>query len=580
MRKELLSFSIVALIAVFWTSTAGATTIKGTVAGCKGCTVVAVAKKGSATSAKLKRGGSFLLKLKSKRAKGTQLEIIKKNGNYLGPIVLKRQKNRAYLSLQGESVNLGKISIKKGYALVKKELVENAVANKWAKTDSKGKPRGAGKLGLDKRNKGKRKGKKKAHIAETKEPPPGDDGENKKPPPGDSGNAKGTPSGNSGELDSDRDGIPKQYDVDNNANGIIDSTEKMDGQRSPVNMFSNLKVPIDISLNLNATGIDKTSADDLIKNNLTLVYEIPTDIPEMKGASSVDVDCMGLPYCRAGNGTAIILGVGGGEPPSDLPLGTPWAGFDTNSDGLPNLYPWAERQRFAIIVNPTTDTSHINPGDSYNFVATTKSDKTVIPSNLDFYFFTTPGLTSYDHGSGPQPVTYPVIPGSSGTQGNPIQMISNDITLTFWRPQRPALPGESGSFYDIGGLMYGVEPVGAPTPGAVPEPPPEGPPPPPSPTALGDGTGGVFRCKTQHYTNLSPTLKTGGDELGSAPLVDTANDAAPNAANTLSFTLKLGECLQSLGVPIAGQQFDLDLQARTPERGDNAAQKLTVKMPG
>lgn len=68
----------------------------------------------------------------------------------------------------------------------------------------------------------------------------------------------------------------------------------------------------------------------------------------------------------AGNGTAVIVGVGGGEPPSDLPMGTPWVQYDTNSDGLPNLYPWSEQKKFAIIVNPTTDTTHINPGDSDN----------------------------------------------------------------------------------------------------------------------------------------------------------------------------------------------------------------------
>lgn len=544
---------MVVATALFSTEAAFAATIKGNVLGCKGCTVVAVVKKGSAASATLNSNGSFHLKLRGKSAKGAQLQIIKGSGNYLGPIVLKHKKKRAYVTLRGASVNLGKVKIKRGYAVVAKKLPKRAVSNKWAKANSKGKPKGAGRLGLLKRSKGKRKGRgKKAMIAKKK-----------------------GPAGSSGSLDSDRDGIAKQFDVDGNANGVLDSMEGRSEMRSPANMFSNLKVPIDVSLNLNATGIKMSDVNNLIKQSLTLVYELPTDMPETKGASAVDVDCLGLTYCRAGNGTAIIQGVGGGEPPADLPLNSPWTDYDTNSDGLPNLYPWTERQRFAIIVTSNTDTSQVKPGDSYNFIATSSKGKTTIASNLDFYFITTPAVTSYDVGAGPQSVSYPVAPGSTGTQGNPVQMASDSITFTFWRPQRPGLPGETAGFIDLGLLLYGVEPIEHPAGGAP------GPGPPPVAPGPGESAlaGGVHGCKAQYYSNLSSTLKKGGDEVASTPLEDTANDAPPDSANTLSFTLNLGECLRSQGVATAGQAFDLDLQARG-QRGDNAAQKLTVKMPG
>ncbi len=551
MYKVLLSVATLALVATIGSASAGAATIKGKVKKCKGCTVIAVVKKGSGASAKLKANGSFRLQLKGKSAKGAQLQIIKRNGNYLGPIVLKHKKKRAYVTHRGASVNLGKVSVKKGYAVVAKTLPKRAVSGKWAKANSKGKPRGAGKLGLSKRKKGKGKGKKKkASIAKTKGP------------------AK-----SSGDLDTDRDGIPKGLDVDGDADGVLDSMEGV--ERSPVNMFSNLKVPIEASLNLNATGINQASIDALITDQLTLVYEIPTDMPEAKGATAANVDCMGLIYCRAGNGTAIIDGVGG-TIPGDLPMNSLWTDYDTDSDGLPNLYKSTELKRFAIIVRPKAPTSAVKPGDSYNVISTSSAGKTSIASNLDFYFYTTPAVTTYDAGAGPQTVSYPIAPGSTGTQGNPVQMASNSITLTFWRPQRPALPGESGSFFDIGLLFYGVEPVEQQDPGGAPGPPPGEPPPPPSPSAL---AGGVHACKAQYYSNLSPTLKKGGDEVASTPLEDTVNDAPPNAANTLSFTLDLGGCLSSQGVATAGQTFDLDLQARA-ERGDNAAQKLTVKLPG
>ncbi len=557
MYKALLSVSAVGLVVAVGFSPANAATIKGKVSNCKGCTVVAVAKKGSGASAKLKANGSFRLQLKGKGAKGAQLQIIKKRGNYLGPIVLKHKNKRAYVTLRGTSVNLGKIKVKKGYAVVAKSMPKRAVSGKWAKANEAGKPTGAGKLGMSKRKKGKGKGKKKkARIAKTK-----------------------GPATSSGDLDTDRDGIAKGFDVDGDADGVLDSVEGV--QRSPVNMFSNLKVPIEASLNLNATGVDQARVNALIKDQLSLVYEIPFDQQEAKGATSVNVDCLGLTYCRAGNGTATIDGVGG-TVPGDLPMNSLWTSYDTDSDGLPNLYRSTELQRFAIIVRPKATTSEVNPGDSYNVIATSSSGKTSIASNLDFYFYTTPAVTTYDVGAGPQTVSYPIAAGTTGTQGNPVQMASNSITLTFWRPQRPALPGESGSFFDIGLLLYGVEPVEKQDPGGAPGPPPAGEPPAPGPPAApGPGAlaGGVHGCKAQYYSNLSPTLKTGGDEAASTPLEDTANDAPPNAANTLSFTLDLGGCLSSQGVATAGQTFDLDLQARG-ERGDNAAQKLTVKMPG
>jgi hypothetical protein len=139
-------------------------------------------------------------------------------------------------------------------------------------------------------------------------------------------------------------------------------------------------------------------------------------------------------------------------------------------------------------------------------------------------------------------------------------MSSGKITLTFWRPQRAALPGEAGSFYDIGHLHYGV-PM--------------------------QGGNRELGCGAQFYSNLSSTLavsQSSQDQFynGLFPLHDTADDSPSNPANQLSFTVDLAGCMTANGVPTTGQvQLPISAVDEARQGGtDRSVQTISVCPPG
>jgi hypothetical protein len=131
--------------------------------------------------------------------------------------------------------------------------------------------------------------------------------------------------------------------------------------------------------------------------------------------------------------------------------------------------------------------------------------------------------------------------------------------LTFWRPQRAGLGGEP-KFMDMGHLRYGI------------------------PIAL---DGREIGCGVGAFSELSPTLApaagTSGPYNQLFPLQDSADDAAPSPARTLSLTLDVGACLRAHGVDPTGQQVRLPLEAVTESRPggtDRTAQTIAVCLPG
>jgi hypothetical protein len=64
--------------------------------------------------------------------------------------------------------------------------------------------------------------------------------------------------------------------------------------------------------------------------------------------------------------------------------------------------------------------------------------------------------------------------------------------------------------------------------------------------------------------------------------VDSAEDAAPNPARTLSFTVDVGACLRGAGFSSAGRTVFLTLTAASEPRPggqDRAAQTVRVQLP-
>jgi hypothetical protein len=257
------------------------------------------------------------------------------------------------------------------------------------------------------------------------------------------------------------------------------------------------------------------------------------------------VDCFALVYCRRGNGTAVLGGVSESSP--TLPRGSLWTDYDPDGSGYPNLERIDQGGRAAFVagVQPRVTTRQIAPGDTYNVVFRTGAGTVTVPTTLSSYFVTTPVLTNH---SGPEPIA----------------LASEQFSATFWRPQRAAIPGaESGDFTDMGHLHYGV-------------------------TIGGQGISREFSC-AGHYSGLSSTLRAESStgvftEEGAKlfPLVDSAEDARPDPARTLSFTVDVGACLRGAGLSSTGREVTLTLTAASEQRPggqDRAAQMVRVRLP-
>lgn len=531
---------------------AATVTVQGKVIGASGYTVNAVASGGQAVSQRLAASGKFKLRLASAQAKGTTLQLIGRDGRYFGPIVLARKTGKAYVALSGRSVSLGVIKLHAGFALAVRPAAARALSSSAARADKHGRPLGAGKLGLVAKS-----GAKASDLG------PG------KTDPGGGGGATGGDA--TGGEDPDRDGVPNAFDADDDGDLKLDGVDS--GASSSAGLFSTLFLGFTNALNANA-GATLDQIDPVLagEGSFNMIFFFDGGAIRGRTATGAHVDCFELSYCQRGSGTAILTGLSESSP--SLPRNTPWVGYNPDGSGYPNLEPISlgGRPVFAAGIQPHATTSQLRPGDTYNVVFATGDGPVTVPTTLSAYFVTTPAIVSYSSGGPDTRLTYPLPPGSPGCcgpgegtpDGNPIVLQSDRLTLTFWRPQREAIPGaESGDFIDMGGLNYGVVPSVA-------------------------GVAGEFSCAGQ-YSALSPTL-TAAPSTGTRPedgallfpLKDSGSDAAPSPDRTLSFTVDVGACLRAAGVSSAGRTVSLTLTAAGDSRPggqDRAAQRFAVKLP-
>ncbi|MEY3587670.1 MAG: hypothetical protein RJA47_266, partial [Actinomycetota bacterium] len=93
---------------------------------------------------------------------------------------------------------------------------------------------------------------------------------------------------------------------------------------------------------------------------------------------------------------------------------------------------------------------------------------------------------------------------------------------------------------------------------------------------------GVNRvCDSGAMTPVSSTLTNspGAGDFAHTPLVDSAKDSAPNAANTLSFTVDLSKCEGGAAPSIGSQGQMVTLIASSPGNGGiKAYQDFYVKV--
>src|SRR5439155_18115911 len=176
----------------------------------------------------------------------------------------------------GRGGALGRMKLGAGYATAKAPAA--AVSRSGAaRADAHGKPIGAGRLGLV----AVKGAHPRARIA-----------------------AAGGAAADAG-ADPDADGIPSALDADDDGNGRVDAVDS--GARSAgAGLFSEAYTVMANSLNANAAGVDAGAIDRFVHDFLVLNFFL--DGHQANGAklNSVDVECLGLAYCRVIAGTLLV----------------------------------------------------------------------------------------------------------------------------------------------------------------------------------------------------------------------------------------------------------------------------------
>jgi len=491
-----------------------------------GYTVIALASNGKARATAAK-GRNFKV---TPPAKKVTLHLRSADGVYAGPIVVgAKGKKRAIVGVKA-GAKLGAVKIRKGYAKPKRKLSKRFVDGSVTARAKKGVPLGAGLFGR----------------------------------------VKVKAAGAAGQgRDQDGDGLPGAFDVDDDGDLVLDNVEarstkavRMTAEAPPptppggvpgpappaaggFSVFSNLKLDLSESLNANAGAVTDAQIDAVMSKHQTLAIQVPS--------GDVELDCGGLSYCSKG-GTGIAMGNGGNPDPANA---FPDA-FDSDGDGF-GLLKAGSTGDFQLLTGAKA--AEIGSGDAFVERVRRGGAETEIPGILNYVFSTTPALKSWTEGATSGTVTYPVPGGGAGTAASPIPVSATGdviVTMTFWRPQRKAIPGsgEGSDWVDIGRLRYTADVPNAPVVAA-----------PGAPGGRGPGN-----CASSTYSSTDPNLKVGGDGVE-----DSSADRPSTPTNTLTFSVNLTQCLGAAAITwSSGETLQVDIQARS-NFGDNAAQKVSFR---
>lgn len=350
--------------------------------------------------------------------------------------------------------------------------------------------------------------------------------------------------------DKDYDGLSDPIDADDDGDGTLDnydSDESTTASATSFNLFSNLKLSIDQSINFQTTGLSTTQIDTAMQSVQTLAIQVAGS-----GSSAVELDCGSLGYCSSGGTGRTVVGF------NNFP-GTAGGTYDSDSDGLGT-----------ITSGPTGDfqlqtgakSSTISAGDVLMERVTTSGVETIIPGMLNFVFASNPAIKSVKVNSDTaQNVDYTVTP-KLGSSSNCISVPNSGtvaLTLVGYRPQRPGVStaGE-GAYVDIGGSLVTIDiPNGA--------------------SVSGTGGSGPGNCRAASYTPASGETNLVADANG---LKDNFADTDTSASNTYSFVIDVTDCMTNApSGPFswnAGEKLFVDLQFRSSQ-GDNAAQKICLQ---
>jgi hypothetical protein len=498
------------------TAARAAPVVSGHIRGADRDTLLELAPGGATGSVTLGRAGDFALPAH----KNWTLQLVGSDGRYVGPVVLGHDGVRGWEALTGHTLRLGRIILHHGFAApVHQRPVASLRTANWLHASRAGAPLGAGRLGYIPRS----------HHSTTPSLQIAHAGNGNPPAPA----SPLAPGG-----DPDQDGIPNTFDADATGSGELNSENaEASSEGAGDGFFSQMNVRLENSLNDDASGVTTSQLSQSVQSDLVLAFGLGAD-QHAAGTSSVSVDCTALPWC---SGATVMLGSG-------LTVGSPWNGTVPADPMQPGNY--------TLNVQPNAPISEIQPGDTFLINETGPNGTTTVPAILDTYFITEPAISSVSvDGASPTSLAYPASTSTLGTQNNPIMLGSGgSLHLSFWRPQRAGLPGESSEFMDMGHLRYGLQVA---------------------------TSNGQSQCAAADYSDLSSTLVDSGEPAPTGiPLQDTASDAPPDPSNQLGFTVNLDQCLAGLGLPTSGQEIILPLTAAAapgPDgSSDNASQMFYV----
>ena len=571
--------------------------VSGTVKGGKGMKISAIGLDGTATTATIKSNGSFKLNVPSSRAKNATLHLISSNGDYYGHIVLARSKAKTtgYMRLNNKTVNLGTIAKKTGFAMVNTTPASGTYSTKagTVKVAKKtGAPMGAGKLGLVKVATSASELSRKGEMQSGG----GSGGGNGSGSGGQQGGGQGggqqfnpnDPCGTAVGGDCDKDGIPNAFDVDDNGNLTIDMTDAVSvNSTAKLLTYSDVRPSLGNTLNANAGATPEAINAFLGGTNpqfptglqLSFYYGSQDLIGQSTGTlTSVWATCgTGAAWCAPGTGTATVSGFS--EFPQILPDVAPfgsvsWGAFTGSTcatQGQPcqvsatpspgNGFQSSAQQGapagssvWTAFTKPNSaDTLGTVNADSvltlnYKGTGITQSQK---PIAISPYFVTTPAITNVTTGAINRALSYPYTANEGTSRVNGFQLgADGNLALTLWRPQRLALPGETGQFFDVGGLHYGL-------------------------TLDSISTAANPNGEQRANQEVGCSLTAGNGLGGNSPALDglwntitplqdtTLVDQAPNPANTVSFSSNILACAQQAfpGQNLAGGSASLSLLA-------------------
>lgn len=540
--------AVVAAIAPFnvlRAEAAGTVTVTGQAP--QGYSVLMVAKSGNSTAVK---GGKFKIKVSKTDAKGASLHLVTSSGVYGGPIVLKAdtKKKTGNTQLSGVSGDIGKIAMKTGYSLAAAKKTTAIATSSKIKVSSKGAPAGAGRMGLPSSTSGA--GVKIFGVWKT----------------GDGDAPKGE--------DTDKDGLPNTLDLDDDNDSKIDLVDDSNPSKA-ITTGSLLFLDISKTINFHA-GMDETkmqaAIDAVFKSNNNFWIGLNLNTGSETAPDGVHISCAAEVLWCASSSPATLFGTGSNGAAEK------WA--DKKADGFALAVPKGNgpncdtssspmmgggmcsgpSTNFNRQIIPQLPSADVKPGSLFTMNFTTGGLITKsVAGSLSPYFASVPALKEVTAGGQVKNIDYSLkavngAGAANGTQSNPIVVPANNkvITLTFWRPQRSGVisAGES-RFVDMGGLRYGFYV-------------------------------GVNRvCDSGAMTPVSSTLTNspGAGDFAHTPLVDSAKDSAPNAANTLSFTVDLSKCEGGAAPSIGSQGQMVTLIASSPGNGGiKAYQDFYVKV--